>query len=167
MAKTLRMMAIATTMTLAGSGTWAAPDVHVGHPRILPDGRRVRVPIELTQSPDDDVAALNFTLRYPADRLHATPNAVVAGPAVTNADGDFVSRVDAARGAVTVLVVPEFSPEFRAMRGRRLAVITFDLDGNAERRLARRLRSQMALEDVAFGDSHGRNLHRAQSKEGR
>ena len=131
--------------------------LRLGRPKVMAHGR-ITVPIELVNARASEVAALNFTLRYDPGLLAAEPSGIRAGRAVRGARAELAGAVDPDSGIVRVLVVPEFSAQFGALRGRKVAMVTFQVLGRMPDHPGRWLRRQLKLERVVLGDRAGREL---------
>jgi len=118
----LRTMGLIVGVALLAAPATAAPRLKLGRAQLV-GASTVAVPVKLDARRQDGVAALNFTLRYDPALLEVAGREVKAGQAVKRARAELASKAEQATGAVRVLVVPEFSPDFGVLRGERVATV--------------------------------------------
>lgn len=151
---------VATVLMAAPLGVTvaeAAPRLRLGAPRVGGDGVAA-VPVILVAARADDIAALNFTVRYDATKLRPSSQAPTVGSAVARARAQLASVTDEAGTALRVIVVPEFTPVFPALRSGRIATVYFTVQQVPHGRRIRSVRRSLAIQDVVFGDRRGREL---------
>jgi hypothetical protein len=150
---------IMAALLLTGVPALAGPKLHLGRPRVIAGGT-VAVPVKLKARRTDDVAALNFTLRYdPAGPVTALRDGVTDGNAVRRARAEVASATDAGQGTVRVLAIPEFRENFATLRNGCVAWVDLWLrEPVPPGRLGRWIRRHVRIEEVVLGSSQGREI---------
>ena len=157
-----RLVGTLLMIALLGPGTTMAKGgrrygLNLGHPRLGVNGT-IAVPVRLRVPKGQDVAALNFTLRFDISSLDVAPQGVAASPTVRAAKADLFSHVDAGGGLLRTIVVPEFTKNFASLRSGRVATVYLAPRGRRSDGLRRWLAAHLRLEGVVLGDREGREL---------
>jgi hypothetical protein len=140
------------------------PQLQLGRPRVVSEGV-VALPVKLKAKRQDEIAALNFSIRYDVTRVMLEERGVSEGPAVRRATASLSSKEDIGGGVTRVLVVPEYAPEFATIQGQRVATVYLRLHGKAPKSLKRWVRRNVTLENVVLSNRDGRELRmRPQTK---
>jgi hypothetical protein len=154
-------------LALIATPALAGPRLQFGKPRLAAGGTEVSVPVRLKARRADDVAALNFTLRYdPAGPVRAVGE-TRAGSTVRRARAELASATDTEAGTVRVLVMPEFQEHFATMRSGSVASVRLSLPDPAPRgSLGRWVRRHVKIEDVVLASSQATEIVPASGKGG-
>lgn len=162
---TQTMTRLTTTLLMVGLlGPSTAPakvaqryGLDLGRPRPGANGT-IAVPVRLRVPKGQDVAALNFTLRYDLPSIDVAPKGVTPSRTVRAAKADLFSYVDAGAGQLRTIVVPEFTKNFASLRSGRVATVYLTPRGRRSGGLRAWIDTHLHLEGVVLGDRTGREL---------